>query len=422
MRTVQIADKSYAVGLWWQVRPGGPAKKKIMLKLARETAAGFASDQYNCVAIRQHQYGLGAMQLRRAQDIFPGNLVPLAAALRPLGNQDAFLGIFCLTEGLWWVCGIVRGIIAADGDAIFSTEEEARAAASSLRMLIEDVGIVEVVHTSPEASREYLAPLLWPEPSLVPLHDTNRRQRLSRLGMVGVVLLAVSAVAYWVYEEYQVREQSRLIAQQAIAKDAQRKDQLAHPERYFKKNWLSAPSILDAGKQCSELILSLPLVSNAWMLEEATCSPAENLMVTWAHAKGASFVEPPAGAEITSPQRAMERRTLPRLPPRLSNRSLLTKNDATAVLYQITQNTGSQVTLSWEAPEQFRIDNKTSVTAPWQRGNFEFKNLPAQTALGPDLFGALSLPGVMFTSVTLHTQNSTWTIKGSIYAGISSKR
>ncbi len=311
----------------------------------------------------------------------------------------------------------MRGIIVADSDVVFATEEEAKAAAADLRQLIEYAGLEEVVETSPESSRKLLASLLWDVPPLLPLYDSDRRRLLFRMGVAACLLLAVLLGVRWIYNDYQAREQARLAAQQAIARDAQRKDQLAHPERYFRKAWLDAPLPLDAGIQCASAILSLPFSSNAWTLEQAVCAPSADLEVTWAHTKGASFVALPPGAHIASPQQAVETRTLQTLPARPADQPLLARDSATALLYQITQNISSQLSLPWEAPEQLRIDDKTTVIAPWSRAEFTFSNLPAQAMLGPDLFTALGLPGVMLTSLTL--QNGTWTIKGYIYVVIS---
>jgi hypothetical protein len=412
IRTIRIEDRTYAVGLWWQVRPDGPASKGVMLKLAKETAVDFAAEGYNYVALRPDHYGLG-----HQADHLPPRTASLAAAFRPLGQQDAFLGVFRLAESLWWVCGLVRGTIAPDGDAVFETKAEALAQADKMRFLIEAVGLTEVVFESSEASLAYLSPLLWPETTLRPLDKTERYQGLLQLGRIAVVLLsAICLGGYFLHSSYQARQKARITAQSLAERDARKNAQLTHPERYFQKTWLEAPDFISAGKQCAAAVLSLPLSANAWKFEEAVCRPGAMLKVSWAHTRGASFVSPPGEARLVTPQQALENRPLSGLagrPPSADSLPLMTREQATAALYLLTQNLGSQLSLSWEAPEHRQIEDETTVIAPWQRGRFELSHLPAATLLGPDVFEALSLPGT--TLVSLTWKNNDLNIEGYIH-------
>ncbi len=94
---------------------------------------------------------------------------------------------------------------------------------------------------------------------------------------------------------------------------------------------------------------------------------------------------------------------------------LLGQGQATAALYELTQNLASQLTLSWDAPEQYRLDDVTTMVSPWRRGQFELSNIPAAALLETDLFAALGRhPGTMLASLTRKTNDLT--IKGCIYA------
>ncbi len=416
MDTIRIADKTYAIGLWWQVRPDGPAGKRVMLKLARETAADFAAEGYNYVALRHDHYGLGHHPAP-----LPRKTVSLAAAFRPLGQQDAFLGVFCLAESLWWVCALVRGTIAPDGDAVFETKEEALDKADEMRLLIEAVGLAEVVFETPEASRSYLLPLLGPETPLRPLDKTERYQGLLHLGIIVAVLIsAFSFAGYLLNSSYQDRQKAQIAAQGKAQKEARKRAHFTHPERYFQKAWLKAPDFKSAGKQCAAVVLSLPLIVNAWKFDEAVCRPGVSLQISWEHTKGASFVSPPGESRLLTAQQALENRPLSGLTDRPSSAGslpLLTREQAMAALYLLTQNLGSQLSLSWEAPEQHQIDDETSITAPWQRGRFELSHLPAATMLGPDIFEALDFPGSILLSLT--RKNNDLNIEGYIHAASS---
>jgi hypothetical protein len=423
-QTVDIAGRTYAVGLWWQIRSGGPVGKKVMMKAAREKAARVASVQgvdyedFNYVALRAEQYGLGYYD-----GLLPAKAVSLAAALRPLEKQDAFLGVFCLDESRWWVCGILRDQVLADTDKVCDSKEKALAEADELRRQLETAtGLTEVIRESPEASQAYLIPLLLPEEPLTYLPKRERDQRRMRLGIIGVILaLALVCGLYWVYSGYQARQETQRNTVRLAEREAKKQDILAHPERYFHAEWRDAPYLVMAGRQCAVALSALPIAANAWKLEKAVCQPGGALRVSWTHTQGASFVALPAGARLVTPQEATESHTLPGLPgrPKPPLTPLLTKDQATAALYDLTQYTTSQLTLQWDSPEQYRLDEETTVQAPWQRGQFTLAHVPVAALLGSDLFGALGYPGAML--VSLSRKNNDVTLKGAIYAATSSR-
>jgi len=417
MRIIQIEDSSYAVGLWWQI-PDVHVSKRKMLKLARAMAMEkhIAKSKYNFVAIQPDQYGLA-----RHDDPLPTKTISLAAALQPRIKHDAYLGIFCLGESLWWVCCKLHGMTAADGDVICQSKTEALKVADDQRKFMGDHGHEEVLHDTPAASLAYLQPLLWTPTPLRPLHAQSHHERLILRGLIGSVgVLLFCLVSSCIYGQYQARQQASQIARRSALKEAQKREYLAHPEQFFRKTWLDAPDVVSAGIQCTNAILSLPVSTNVWMLEEAVCSPGGSVRVSWAHRKGASFVALPAGAKLISPQEAVENRPLPGLPaahPHSANRSsLMSKEEATSALYEITQNIRGHLSLVWDPPEQYKVDEETIISAPWQRGRFDISQLPAVSFLGPDLFGALNHQGAGLMSLT--RKNKDLTIKGYIYANV----
>jgi hypothetical protein len=412
-KIVEIAGRPYAVGLWWQIRSGGSAGKKLMLKSARETAAQFADEAYTHAALRAEQYGLASHE----GEAWPPKTVSLAAALRPVG-QDAFLGVFCLGEAepFWWLCGILRGLVVADGDEIFGSKEEALAAAGSLRLMLESVGLTEIFLETPDESQKYLSPLLGVETPLVNLFQKERPWPLL-IGAAAALLIIAGAAFSWIYGAYQELEEGRQRERQLAEKEAQKQDVLANPHKYFRTEWLTAPSVTASGGQCAAAVLGLPVSSNAWRFSEAVCRPGEALTVYWAHQKGASFVKLPKGAALISPQQAEADGALPPLGSRKTQPALtlLSRNQATAALYEITQNLAGQMTLNWEPPEQYLLDEATALSAPWQRGRFELAKAPAAALFGADLFEALGRhPGTVLTS--LARNNNDLIIKGYIYA------
>ncbi len=184
---------------------------------------------------------------------------------------------------------------------------------------------------------------------------------------------------------------------------------------------VNSASALTAGGQCAKALMALPLAANGWRFEEAVCRPASGFTTTWAHVKGASFVALPKGAALVSPGQAASDRSLsalPGSPP--SSLPLLTRDQAAATMYDLTQSLAAQLILSWDAPEQYKIDEETTVSAPWQRGQFELTQVPVAALLEPGLFEALGrYPGTMVLS--LSRKSNELTLKGCIYANTAQR-
>ncbi len=239
-RIVECAGRSYAVGLWWQIRSGGVAGKKAMLKAVQEMAARFEAEGYSHTALRAEQYGLGRHD---GGAPWPSKTLSLAAALRP--RQDAWLGIFCLDDSenpLWWVCATLRGFVVAEGDAVFDSKDKAQVAADDLRLAMDNSGLTIVTLDSPEESWAFLRPLLEPETPLIPLFKKKRDQRLGLLiGAIAALLALGCGGLYWLHSGYQATQKAEQRALQLAAQEAKKRDVLANPARYFKAEWLTAP-------------------------------------------------------------------------------------------------------------------------------------------------------------------------------------
>jgi hypothetical protein len=418
MKLIQIHDKHYILGLWWQIPSSGLSKNKAMLDLARKTAASLAEiKEYNYVALRTaEQYGL-----IHYEGELPPKTRSLAAAIRPTTKKEAFLGVFCLDDS-WWVCGKLFGMVMSDGDAVFNTKEEAQShIAKMVRPFIGDVELAEITCNTTEESLAFLTPILWAERPLRPLYESSHDERLlKRVIIIAFLVLAFLIGVFWIFGEFKDRQLAKLVRLTSAEREAKRQDILAHPERYFRKVWLDAPTFVSAGKQCSQVLLTLPTTVNVWMLEEAVCAPGRNLQKSWTHRKGASFVALPAESSLQSPQEAWGEQSLPELPsrPETAERApLMTREQATAALYELTQNLSCYLELNWEPPEVHMIDEETTVVAPWQRGTFDISQLPALSLLEMDLYGALSYPGSLLE--TLLWKNGDLTLRGYIYATVT---
>ncbi|MDR2076395.1 MAG: type 4b pilus protein PilO2 [Desulfovibrio sp.] len=404
MRIVRLFDRSYAVGLWWQHRPGGPGPKKAVLALARERAKEFPQDNYTCVALQAHQFGLGSYR----GEIKNPRVYSLAAALAP--EAESFVGVFRLEDDLWWLCVLNKGDIAPDGDACFATEEEARAAANSHRQV---VGVDEVFYSSLDAGLRYLASALRPETYLQEIFPSaaGRRRLKVRIGLV--VTLVALAAGGWLLRDYleerELEELTRLTQDAAIR---YKRELAEHPERFFSMGWQDAPPSAAAGNQCLAAMADVPLVFQGWIAEGAQCLPGKDLTVIRSHKRGASFVDLPAGTRLLSSESASLTSPLPALArrPTLAPGGLPLRDAAAARLYQLTQDLNARLQLSWDPPEQ-TVRDEVSLVCPWQKGRFDL-TVPHDAM--SFVFSALEYPGLMVSRVS-YTKNNEWKIQGVSY-------
>lgn len=404
--TVQIAAKTYVVDLWWQVRVGNAASRKSMLLTARETALEL-KENFNCVALRPQQYGLGRTESQTGGAVGHPSL---AAALRPqVQIAQGFLGIFCLHEG-WWVCAISRGAIAATGDRLFEDETSARSHVRQLKDLFGSS--VEIVCATPEESEQLLTPLLASDARVEKLFpDPDQRKAWMRVGMGCLVFVLLGFALKQVWDS-RVQESALQSTRQLLqSKEARRQEILIDPGRHFDQSWRKSPNVQAQGGICLSALLAVPLASNGWALNSASCKPG-SLNLQWGHRPGASYTQLPEGARLDDPKKATVQRTLSRAEPRqLEN--LLSRPAITARLYELTRSANCRLRLSWASREK-KVINEVEVQAPWVRGNWELEAVPASVLLSGELLALLSVPGLSLTELTLDKKN--WKIKGLVYA------
>jgi hypothetical protein len=404
--------QSYCIGLWWQTLPGGRSvAKKTIIKTAKEKAKSFAASDYNYVAVRTSQYGLGHFS-----DVPSRKTVSLAASLRTQRQNDSLIGIFNFGPELWWLCQISSGAVGADGDAWFTTEAEARNAFASIRQLLQTQD-KELFFATPEASWKFLHKFLKPENPLVQLHVSDPSIRKLKIKILMAAILLVSLFAafqgWTIYQEH-VEEEERQVA--LAARKASLQAQLANAEQFFKKKWNDAPPSPAVGELCSRALLEIPLVFNGWRLAEADCK-VSSLSVVWDHGRYVDFINlPPSGRYSGGPQKAVSTYALSKLPLRAKTDNLLKKDAIPPIFYQLAQSLSGKLVLTWAAIEKHQIDKDNTISAPWQACNFTLTQVPASALLSPDLFNALNFPGVVITSIS--RQNSIITIKGTIYGTI----
>lgn len=420
MNVVHLAGKPYAVGLWWQIRSGSVSQvhlaeffnEKALLREARSRAEHLKArnqEEQNCVALRADQYGLGYCNLPEIP-----RAPSLAASLHPpVQAVQSFLGIFHLQEG-WWVCGRSRGLISANGDALFEAEQQARDHAQELRNYF-DASCEAVVCLTPEESELYLLSYVQDEAVVCRLYtDTRHNKKLLWAG-AGVLCLGLALFGGKQLWDAKIQKTAVHSARQLVqGKDARRREILADTGRHFEKGWLNAPPIAAVRDACLPELLNVPLSGNGWALESASCRLAGStgLTLNWGHRPGAAYTNLPSGARLTSTKAAETRRKLQSLKVRGMDAPLMLQEDVTARLYEYTRQLSCRLKINWSKPEKKTVD-EVEVTAPWVRGTWQMEIVPAAMVVSGDVFLLLSMPGLTVTDITFE---KTWTLKGAVYA------
>lgn len=413
LHILERSGKSYAVGLWWQVADHPGTRK--MLEQARATAQS-AGGEFNCVVLLPRQYGLGHVDGRIPR------VRSLAASMKP--GHASYLGIFRLEEalgddGLWWVCALRQGMITAEGDRLCTTREEAQRHAHSLREIggaFDHEETFVSVSESTAALEGYLAPasILLGTHALRPLNDDADRSRNRKLFAIAAAMLLL--LAYGAQQWSIAREEAhqRELAQLAIAsREASRKALLASGSQHFGQPWNGQVQPLGRAAQCLSSMMAMPLFASGWKLETVTC--ADDAVITrWEHQAGASYTSLPAGSRLDSSTVATGRVVLPPVPDRTATQTLRTVAEASAHLYQLTQDVSAKLRLSFDLPDRKTVDG-VELIAPWVRGQWEMSELPH--ALLQDLALPSNLqncPGLVLTGI--EQKGGAWTFKGNIYA------
>jgi hypothetical protein len=422
MRTVMINNLPWAVGMHWETSP----MRRLSRKNLRELAIEKLGNEYDMAAFRprQHAFGVSGGNPEKFERVRS-----LAACL----EVYSFLGVFTLTDvdgnAFWWVFGRQNGLTVGMGDQVFTSHDDAVSELDSLRELL-DMQEQEIVRCETmEESLTHLSPLLMPvnlhawlfrTGMLLPLNITiTRRKKRLFLFCVSAGIAVAGIFGIIALLENRAHEASVESARLSRLNKEQRNAEVrAHPERYFKQSWVDAPLADAVASQCLPAIIKTPLYSNGWQLDAITCAGGV-LNIAWRHKSGADFVRLPAQATLKDARNAVSRYTLLDAPQ--GQRSgqeyphILTRDYAARHLYQLCQDTGTKLKLTFATPEKSTIaDLGIDVIAPWRKGDWELQDIHPSLMRDMGIMQALSrLPGL--TLETINVKDDKWTIKGVIY-------
>lgn len=419
MRSVKINGKHYAVGLWWQVLKG--TKKRDQLDHIRKQVAEFKEEHFNCYAIRKSQFGLGNLEGKIKS--YPS----LACALIDR-TPDTWLGRFLLEESegkqLWWVCAVKEGKPLADGDAIFTSLEEADNHLKKFRAISQ--WETEILTDTVDGAADQFKGLIKPAQRL---RSIEERRIPTSLKLAILFLLIVSGyTAYTQYEEQKLAEFKR-IQQQMNAKNAldRRKELEEAPEQFFPRTWEQFPDVAHVATLCLPIMQNIPLYNNGWALQNTTCdlkTIPPLLKTEWSHTKGARFDALPilfgdiALLNTKTPTKAISSYAL-HIEYKRPSKELYSTEKAVGVLYQITAAAQAHINVTWSEPKTHKVSDVIGkplfFTSPWRHCKWTLSGIPSAAITGQSLLNSLhDLPGVVINHITYLPQG--WTITGELYA------
>lgn len=429
MNLVDLHHAAFAVGLVWTPPVRRHPGRRALLSEAHKRDVSFdvQARTGSRKGLSQNGYGASDGHWKRWR-----NARALCACL---DVPPSFLGLFPLkTAGgkrIWWLYCRVDGVIPERGDLACASEEEAM---SMLRLMHSVSGLKErTICESPEESARFLSERCRLRPADVWLRDLGRLHNLNlaisrttaQRGVAALVLAAIvggSLAAWDRYARHAAYEAARIARE---AKLQRQKDLKEHPEKFFDMAWQKAPLAADAARRCLPAMMDVPLSSQGWMLEQASCN-GKNVGLQWRHADGGSFIAPPDNGALDrknarlaqSTRKARDIALSPRPDgPGTDHSALLSVEKASALLYELAQTTNTRLKLSFKKPASKTVD-KVAITAPWQVGAFEIADVPdilmGVTGDASGFFETLSaIPGLTISDITFRDG---WTVKGMIHA------
>ena len=429
MNLVDLHHAVFAVGLVWAPPARRHPGRKALLSEAHKRDVSFDVQARTGSRNGLSQSGFGA------SDGHWKRWSCARALCACLDVPPSFLGLFPLkTAGgkrIWWLYCRVDGVIPERGDLACASEEEAM---SMLRLMHSVSGLKErTICESPEESARFLSERCRLRPADVWLRDLGRLHNLNlaisrttaQRGVAALVLAAIvggSLAAWDRYARHAAYEAARIARE---AKLQRQKDLKEHPEKFFDMAWQKAPLAADAARRCLPAMMDVPLSSQGWMLEQASCN-GKNVGLQWRHADGGSFIAPPDNGALDrknarlaqSTRKARDIALSPRPDgPGTDHSALLSVEKASALLYELAQTTNTRLKLSFKKPASKTVD-KVAITAPWQVGAFEIADVPdilmGVTGDASGFFETLSaIPGLTISDITFRDG---WTVKGMIHA------
>ena len=273
---LQIGKKRWLAGMSWVSFEDAPSKQELREDGQRLSAS------WSCVRISESAIQAGfSAPVEGTKN--PARLFSLAAMLAD-SREQPWLGIFKISEGLWWYVAVRDGqAILPDGDVCGGEEEilaarERHSGYSDWNYIEGDVHLLEEFINGIDA-----------KPSRVRSLNSSPSATVIPLVLAASVVCALGG-GYWAWEKERA--------------DQARSDEVARQKMRLAISQIApaAPSPLlttptpDAWLQrCQESLFALPLSNHGWVLDKTTCETS-TVSAGWSRSDGATVANRPEGA------------------------------------------------------------------------------------------------------------------------------
>lgn len=274
IKTIEVAGKVYAVGLFWQP----VQEEKNYLKEIKATVQTVVTNA-NLYCLKKGaatQYGLGSTNSGHKSGMLSG-ASGIANALR---DKSSAICVFKIKEG-WWFITIRNNLILSEEDTVYTEENDAREAFESM-LSIPDWGYkIAPAEWGIDETTEVSAEDLLGRGQAIELRkiDNNIKKNI-------LICLLVGFVAWQFYKSHQ-REKERL--KQLIEKrrqEAIRKSMPPPPPPPPPPApWETLVDPLDFVKKCTVLIVNSTGTVPGWELQDSSCKEKQ-LSSIWKRSYG----------------------------------------------------------------------------------------------------------------------------------------
>jgi hypothetical protein len=276
-RTVQIGKRHWLLGMSWSSFEDTPSKDELQEDAQRLKAS------WMCVRIGEAAIQAGfCAPLENAKS--PSKLFSLAAMLAD-SREQPWLGIFKINEDTWWYIAVRDGhAILPDGDVVGGEAEihaarERHSGYSDWKYVEGDLALLEELIESSEGKPTPIRSLSGTRIPLVPA-----------ITLALLLVCALGDAYFWHARQKSRQEMARAAAAAKFRahlfssnKSAALSPLITTP---YADAWLSA---------CGEVISAIPLSSEGWRPDMASCDLV-SATVVWARGEGATVAMRPAGA------------------------------------------------------------------------------------------------------------------------------
>ena len=390
-RVVEIGKHRWLAGMTWSSFEDAPNRTELK-EDAERLGASWVCVRIGEAAI-QAGFSTPVENIKR-----PSKLNSLAAMLAD-SQEQPWLGIFKITDGVWWYVAVRDGhAILPDGDVIGCEEDilaarERHSGYTDWKYIEGDIDFLEELIQGIDAKRTPIRSLSGGNLPATPLIVSS------------IALVSALVGGYWWWDQQQqVQEQERVIAM------AKMRAQLSagNPPALVASPLLTTPQPNDWLSACNNILAVLPLSQYGWALDQVACG-ASFSMVRWVRGEGATVANKPEGN--LSPQGNTVDQIIPFIDLNVQGKNdAINFSEAKIALQAWAQSVNFNLVLS-EAPIAQLLPGAEPIPKDSAiQAQVMFKIDMPISPFGLDMS---SIPGLRLTSLRLTDQGST--LEGILY-------